>query len=260
MIGYDEICALLRSAGCVFAEDEAALILAEATTAEAAQRMVSDRVAGVPLEQILGWAEFDALRIVVAPGVFVPRRRSSLLVRLAVAHVRSDSVVVDLCCGTGALAAAILAQVPEIDAYAADLDPAATACARSNLPHDRVFEGDLFAALPAHLRGRIDALVVNAPYVPTDAIGAMPPEARDHEHRVALDGGADGLDVQRRVIAVAPGWLTADGLLVLETGADQAPVTAGLVRAAGLTAEIVTDPGVAGTAVTGRPPGGQEVV
>ena len=97
----------------------------------------------------------------------------------------------------------MLARVPTAEVYAADLDPAAVACARRNLPEDRVFEGDLFEPLPDDLRGRVDVLVVNAPYVPTDAIATMPPEARDHEHRIALDGGVDGLDVQRRVIAEA---------------------------------------------------------
>ncbi|MEJ7834332.1 MAG: putative protein N(5)-glutamine methyltransferase, partial [Nocardioides sp.] len=194
---HAELTARLRAAGCVYAEEEAALLIAEADSHLTLAEMVADRERGLPIEQILGWAEFDAIRVFTAPGVFVPRRRSSQLVGLAAAHARAGSVVVDLCCGTGALAAAIWARVPDIDVYAADLDPAATACARRNLPPDRVFEGDLFAALPAHLRHRIDVLVVNAPYVPTQAIGAMPPEARDHEHRVALDGGADGLDVQR---------------------------------------------------------------
>lgn len=169
-------------------------------------------------------------------------------------------MVVDLCCGTGALATAILARVPEIEVYAADLDPAALACARRNLSPERVLAGDLFAALPGHLRRRIDVLVVNAPYVPTDAIGQMPPEARDHEHRVALDGGPDGLEVQRRILAATQEWLAPDGLLVVETGADQAPTTAELVRAAGLVAAVVTDRDVAGTAVTGRSRGRPVVV
>ena len=108
--------------------------------------------------------------------------------------------------------------------HAADVDPAAVACARRNLPP--VYQGDLYAALPERLRGRVDLLVVNAPYVPTAAIATMPPEARDHEPRVALDGGADGLDVQRRVAADAPAWLRPGGALLIETGADQAPRTA----------------------------------
>ena len=116
---------------------------------------------------------------------------------------------------------------------------------------DRVFEGDLYDALPDRLRGRVAAVVANAPYVPTDAIATMPPEARDHEHRVALDGGADGLDVQRGVVAGAPRWLAAGGRVLVETSRHQASRTAELMTAAGLRAVVVTDDEVAGTAVVG---------
>ncbi len=244
----------LQAAGCVFAEEEAALIVAEATDRDDVRRMVGERVAGRPLEQVLGWAEFDGLRIVVAPGVFVPRRRSRLLVDLAAERATEleHAVVVDLCCGTGALGAAVLARVPTAEVYAADVDPDAVACARRNLPADRVFEGDLFAALPEDLRGRIDALVVNAPYVPTDAIATMPPEARDHEHRVALDGGADGLDVQRRVMHDAGDWLAPGGDLVIETGRHQVPATSAAMTRAGLVAETHTLSDLDAVAVRGR--------
>ena len=87
--------------------------------------------------------------------------------------------------------------------------------------------------------------------MPTDAIATMPREARDHEHRVALDGGADGLDVQRRVVADAPSWLRPGGRLVIETGRDQADLTAGLLIAAGLSASVETDDEIGGTAVLG---------
>jgi release factor glutamine methyltransferase len=244
----------LRAAGCVFAEEEAALIEAEATDPDDVRRMGTARVAGLPLEQVLGWAEFDGLRIVVAPGVFVPRRRSRLLVVLAAERAAEleHAVVVDLCCGTGALAAAVLARVTTAEVYAADLDPDAVACARRNLPAERVFEGDLFSAVPDELRGRIDVLVVNAPYVPTEAIATMPPEARDHEHRIALDGGADGLDVQRRVIAGAATWLAPGGDLVVETGLHQASETAAAMSVSGLTPELHTVAELDAVAVRGR--------
>jgi release factor glutamine methyltransferase len=242
----DALAATLRAAGCVFAEDEAALLVGEAVDEATLEAMVARRVAGEPLELVLGWAEFCGLRVVVAPGVFVPRRRTTALVRRAAAGLRAGDVVVDLCCGTGALGAALLAAVPGIEVHAADVDPAAVACARRNLPPERVHEGDLFDALPGDLRGRVAVVVANAPYVPTDAIALMPPEARDHEHRVALDGGADGLDVQRRVIAEAPAWLAPGGLLLVESGEEQAPVSADLMRAAGL------EPAVDGQVVSGR--------
>ena len=246
--------ARLRAAGCVFAEEEAALLVDAASSAEDLERMVTDRAAGTPLEVLVGWAEFCGLRIVVAPGVFVPRRRTELMARRAVALAGPGSVALDLCCGTGAVGAAVLAGVPDAEVYAAEIDPAAVACARRNLPPDRVFEGDLYDALPTALRGRVDVLACNAPYVPTDAIALMPPEARDHEHRVALDGGGDGLDVQRRVVAGAPAWLSPSGHLLIESSLAQAPVTADLMGHAGLVAEVVHDEEVGGTVVIGRRP------
>ena len=163
-------------------------------------------------------------------------------------------VVVDLCCGAGAIGAAIADAAGPIDLVAADLDPAAVRAARRNLEPlgGRVFEGDLFAALPADLRGRVDVLAVNAPYVPTAEITMMPPEARDHEATIALDGGADGLDVHRRVAASAAGWLAQGGVLLIETSVRQAPTTAALVAAGGLEPEIVSDEEIGGTVVIGR--------
>jgi release factor glutamine methyltransferase len=138
---------------------------------------------------------------------------------------------------------------PGLEVYAADVDPAAVACARRNLPPDRVHESDLYAALPERLRGRVTVVVANAPYVPTEAIATMPPEARDHEHRVALDGGADGLDVQHRVIADAPAWLADGGRVLVESSERQAPVSAALMSAAGLDA-VIDGQAVVGTRPT----------
>ena len=245
-----QLVAALRSAGCVFAEDEARLLLDEASSPAELMAWAARRMAGEPLEQVVGWASFAGLRVAVDPGVFVPRRRSELLVEVA-AREPAD-VVVDLCCGTGALGAALAARWPDAEVHAADSDPAAVTCARRNLPPEQVYLGELYAALPADLRGRVDVLVVNAPYVPTGAIATMPREARDHEHRVALDGGADGLDVPRRVAAGAGGWLRSGGRLLVETGRDQAERTAGLLSGAGLATAVDTDDDLGGTVVTGR--------
>ena len=241
----------LRAAGCVFAEDEARLLVAQALPADL-DDLVARRVAGEPLEHLLGWTEFCGRRIAVAPGVFVPRQRTSLLVREAVGLARPDAVVVDLCCGSGAVGAAIAARLPRVDLHAADVDSAAVACARRNLPDTCVHEGDLFEALPASLRGRVDVLVANVPYVPSDAIALMPPEARDHEPRVALDGGPDGLDVARRVVAEAPSWLSAGGSVLFETGEEQVPAAVAVVTAAGLTPRVIRDDELGATVVLGR--------
>jgi release factor glutamine methyltransferase len=231
----------LRAAGCVFAEQEAALLVAGASSESVLDAMVARRVAGEPLEVILGWVEFCGLRIVVEPGVFVPRQRSRLLVAESARLAAPGQVVVDLCCGTGALALALLDRVPGIEVHAADVEPAAVHCARRNLAgRGQVHAGDLWSALPERLRGRIDVLVCNAPYVPTDAIGLMPPEARDHEPRVALDGGADGLDVHRRVAAGALGWLAPGGHLLVEAGKRQLAECLAVFTAAGLTTRAVS--------------------
>src|SRR5215207_7818267 len=229
----------LRAAGCVFAEDEARLLLETAATATDLETLVARRVAGEPLEQLLGWAEFCGLRIAVSPGVFLPRRRTEFLVETALPLTRAGAVVVDLCCGSGAVGAAIAVAVP-VELIASDVEPAAVVCARRNLPAAGVYEGDLFAALPPDLRGRVDVLVANVPYVPTAAIALMPPEARDHEPRTALDGGPDGLDVARRVLCGAAEWLAPGGAVLFETSEDQSAAARDAVRAVGMTARVET--------------------
>jgi release factor glutamine methyltransferase len=241
----------LRAAGCVFAEDEARLLGEAAGTPAELASLVDRRVAGEPLEHLLGWTEFCGLRVAVGPGVFVPRRRTGFLVRQAAALAFPGSVVVDLCSGSGAVGAAVAAAVDGIDLHAADVDPVAVACARRNLGRAAVHEGDLFTALPAALRRRIDVLMANVPYVPSGSIALMPPEARDHEPRVALDGGADGLDVVRRLAAGAPAWLAPGGALLFESSADQSPRAVGIVAAAGLDARVVSDDELGATVVVG---------
>jgi release factor glutamine methyltransferase len=253
------VAADLRAAGCVFAEEEAALLIGATGSPAELERAVRRRREGTPLEVILGWAEFCGLRIGVDAGVFVPRRRTEFLVALAAERCASGAVIVDLCCGTGAIGLAVAHSVrsragAEIWVHAADLDPAAVRCAVRNLAAvgGRVYRGDLYRALPQRLRGRIDVLVVNAPYVPTERIASMPPEARDHEPRLALDGGPDGVEVQRRVIAGAPAWLAGEGVLLIETGADQAPRTAAVMREHGFAPRTCHDEELGGTVVLGR--------
>jgi release factor glutamine methyltransferase len=244
----------LRAAGCVFAEDEARLLVEAASTTAELTELVDRRVGGVPLEHLLGWAEFCGLRIAVDPGVFVPRRRTELLVREAAALVgRAGAVVVDLCCGSGAVGAALAAVLDQPDVYAADIDPAAVACARRNLDPvgGQVFEGDLYEPLPASLRGQVDVLVANTPYVPSDAVRLMPPEARDHEPRVALDGGEDGLDIQRAVAAQATTWLAPGGHLLIETSEGQAAQLAQIFGGNGLAARVAMSDQLQATAVIG---------
>jgi release factor glutamine methyltransferase len=251
----------LRDAGCVFAEDEAQLLISAARTPGGLAAMVDQRAAGQPLEHVLGWAEFCGLRMAVEPGVFIPRRRSEFLVRQATALARRATapravVIVDLCCGSGAVGAALAAALDRVELHAADIDPAAVRCARRNVAAagGRVYQGDLYRPLPARLRGRIDILAANVPYVPTGAVGLLPPEARVYEPRAALDGGADGLDVLRRVTAAAPRWLAPGGHLLVETSERQAPRAVEIFARDGLIPRVARSGQLHATVVTGTRP------
>ncbi|GAB6256776.1 putative protein N(5)-glutamine methyltransferase [Peribacillus sp. N1] len=253
---YTSIVTKLRAAGCVFAEEEARLLInAAGTTAELAG-MVDRRIAGLPLEHVIGWAEFCGIRIEVHLGVFVPRRRTEFLVRQVTALAMPGAVVVDLCCGTGAVGSAVGDVLEGIELYAVDIDPAAVRCARRNVTsiNGQVYEGDLYEPLPANLRGRVDVLVANAPYVPTEGIGLLPHEARMHEARVALDGGADGLDVQRRVAASATVWLAPGSHLLVETSERQAMQTVEIFAGYGMMPQMVKCEELDATVVIGTRP------
>lgn len=248
------IVATLRRAGCVFAEDEAALLIKAAKDAADLDAMVTRRVTGFPLEQVIGYAEFHGLRILLEPGVFVPRHRTEFLVQQAIELTGPGDTVVDLCCGAGAIGAALLVAIEGITLSAADVDPTAVRCARRNLATSaaHVYEGDLFDALPASLMGAVDVLVANAPYVPTDGIPLLPPEARDYEPHVALDGGGDGLDVHRRIAEAAPRWLSPGGHLLIETTEPQAERMVDIFSAAGLVPRIVSSDEWSASVVIGR--------
>lgn len=252
-LSRDVVVTALRAAGCVFAEDEARLILAAARTPDELAAMVDRRVTGLPLELVLGWAEFRGLRVAVEPGVFVPRRRTEFLVEQALAHAPDASVVVDLCCGSGAVGAALAVALGKVELHAADIDPAAVRCARRNVAafDGQVHAGDLFEALPDSLRGRVGILAANVPYVPTGEVGLLPAEARDHEPLVALDGGPDGLDVLRRVAAEAPRWLAPGGCVLAETSERQAPTALEAFTGGGLSARLLASEELYATVVIG---------
>jgi release factor glutamine methyltransferase len=274
----------LRAAGCVFAEDEAGVLGSAAADEAALAALVRRRAEGEPLEQVVGYADFCGVRIRLRPGVFVPRVRSELLVRLGSEHVERirrdrnghDVVVVDLCCGSGALGLAVAARSHPAFLYAADVDPNAVACARDNIADfttrgaaergdhaasnlgsagrldERVFQGDLFNALPGELAGTIDVLLANVPYVATRHIPLLPAEARDHEPHTALDGGTDGLDVFRAVVADAPRWLASGGIVLSEITEAQIDAATAAVQAAGLLPELAYDEDLEATVVAGR--------
>ncbi len=245
----------------MFAEAEAKLLLAGASSPAELDQLVERRLLGQPLEHVLGWAEFSGLRIAVQPGVFVPRRRTEWLVMQAAAVTTPGAVLVDLCCGSGAVGAALASASRPRSVHAVDIDPRSVQCARLNLEPfgGVVHQGDLYDALPADLRGRVDVVVANAPYVPTGSLGLMPPEARLHEPRTALDGGGDGLDIQRRVVAEATDWLAPGGQLIVETSRQQASSTAELFSRAGLLPTVSRSTRLDATVVSGHAVSGHVV-
>jgi release factor glutamine methyltransferase len=187
--------------------------------------------------------------------VFVPRRRTELLLRHALLLAPPQPVVVELCCGPAALSLAMGSTLTAAELYATDIDPAALRCARRNLAHIHppawVLEGDLYEPLPLSLAGRVDLLLANPPYVPTASLALMPPEARLYEPRIALDGGSDGLEVQRRIVADAARWLAPNGRLLVETSDSQVDGSVAVFQSHGLATEVVTADELDATVVIG---------
>lgn len=253
---HSALAARLRAAGSVFAEDEADLLLDAGDGDPVRLRaLVQRRLGGEPLEYVLGWAAFDGHRIRVTPGVFVPRARTTVVVEQAAMRLQRYDRVVDLCCGAGAISVALFGRVGALDLVAADVDPDAVSVAAENIG-DRgiVVEGDLFGPLPDRFHGVVDVIAVNAPYVPTSSIDTMPSEARDHEHRVALDGGPDGLDLHRRIAAGAGEWLRPGGSVVIEVSDAQAAASAAAFASAGFVTSVESDDDVDGTCVVATRP------
>ncbi|MGE5701317.1 MAG: putative protein N(5)-glutamine methyltransferase [Clostridia bacterium] len=253
---YNNVVTRLREAGCVFAEDEASLLISAAQSPDDLETMVKQRVTGHPIEYVIGWENFCGLRIALDRGVFVPRHRTEFLVSQAAGLARTGSIVVDLCCGSGAVGAALAQKTEGIELYAADIDPVAVQCARRNVAPfgGHVYEGDLYEPLPAKIYGHIDVLVANAPYVPTNKISLLPTEARRYEALAALDGGTDGLDIQRRVAAAAPLWLKPGGHLLVETSEQQAPLAMEIFARNGLLPQMARSEELDATVIIGTRP------
>jgi release factor glutamine methyltransferase len=225
-VQLDEAVTALRAAGCVYAEDEAALIwetYAEESTRAAA---VADRSSGRPLEQVVGWARFGPVRVALAPGVFVPRRRAEAIVDAAVGLRPDARVVVDLGCGAGALAASLAALLPDAEVHGVDIDASALECARRTGGFE-VHQGSWWSGLPSSLRGRVDLAVAYLPHVPTAQLVEIHPDFRANEPALSVDGGTDGLDPLREVLTDADSWLGTEGVFVTLVSRDQA-ATAGL--------------------------------
>lgn len=206
----------LVAAGCVAAEEEAAAFVAAAPDEATLEAWLRRREQGEPPAWITGTAVFCGRALHVAPGVYVPRQHSEELARRAAAVLPEGGRALDLCTGAGAVAAHLLAEVPAATVVGVDRDHGAAACARRNGVPTLV--GDL--AEPIRAR-RFDVVTAIAPYVPTGAIRLLPADVQRYEPREALDGGADGLDVVRRVVGAAARLLRPGGWLLVELGGEQ---------------------------------------
>ncbi len=235
--------ARLAAAGCVAAEEEADELLAAGGGPARLERLLALRVAGEPLAWVTGVTTFAGHRVVVHRGVYVPRWQSEALVARAIEHLPGDGLAVDLCTGSGALALALARARPQARVLGTDLDPAACRCAAAN--GVEVHAGHLADPVPEGLTGQVDVVVGVVPYVPTAALDLLPRDARDHEPRLALDGGPDGLDLLRPAVEAAGTLLRPGGALLLELGGEQDTALAPTLTSAGLgpTRRLVDEDG-----------------
>lgn len=245
----------LREAGCLLPNEEARLLVESGATGARLSSMIDRRLAGEPVETVLGWVDFVGQRLVVQSGVFVPRRRTQLLAQTCLDLVPDTGVLVELCCGVAPVAAVVMAGAPTVEVHVADVSGLALECAQENVPLASHHQGDLYAALPDHLLGRVSVIAANAPHVPTAEMALMPREALAHEPRRALDGGPEGTQIQRLLVAEAAQWLAPAGVIALESGPDAADQVTTAMREVGLGVEVRDDPAVHGCVVLGFKPG-----
>ncbi len=218
----------LRAAGCVAAEEEADLLVGAAPGVDVLDSWLVRRERGEPLAWIVGRSRFCGRDVRVDPGVYVPRWQSEELAARGAALLKPQGRALDLCTGSGAIAVHLAAAVPDATVIATDLDPAAVSCARRNGVTAVVADlGSPFA------RASFDVVTLVAPYVPRAAMALLPPDVQRHEPALALDGGADGLDVVRRGVTDASRLLRRGGHLVVEIGGDQLAAIEAALEAAG---------------------------
>jgi release factor glutamine methyltransferase len=204
------------------------------------RELIKRRRNGEPIAYILGRREFFALPFRVDRRVLIPRPDTEVLVETALKGTRSLDLygrMLDLCTGSGCVAVAFAKDRPTWRVTAVDISPDAAALARENarragVVHNvSVLEGDLFAPLPA--AAQFELITANPPYIPSGDIPGLDVDVRDYEPRLALDGGADGLTIIRRLLTEAPSYLVPGGLIAMEVGFDQAPAVSTLFAEAG---------------------------
>jgi len=228
----------LAAAGFLSAGEEAQELRARAGADKALlEKLVERRLAGEPLAWIVGSAAFCGLRIWVDRSVYVPRPHTEQLALRAAERLPAQGTAVDLCTGSGAVAAVLADRRPGATVIATDVDDRAVACARSNGVDAR--RGDLSAPLGAARQGRVDVATAVVPYVPTAALGSLQRDTFTYESALAYDGGPDGTAILRRALAKGRALLRPGGALLLELGGDQAERLAGDLHRLGFGAVSV---------------------
>jgi release factor glutamine methyltransferase len=223
------IVARLAAAGCIAADAEADELLREMPDAPTLERWIEGRERGVPLPWLIGSTTFAGRRVVIEPGVYVPRLHSEQLAGRAAGHLaRHPGRAADLCAGSGAIAAHLRAEVPSAVVVTVDVDERAVRNARRNGVPSVV--GDMGAPL---CDGSFRVVVCVAPYVPTDELAYLPADVRRHEPLIALDGGDDGLDLVRRAIDDAARILAPGGWFLTEIGGGQESAVTAVLDTAG---------------------------
>lgn len=282
---FDRVVSRLEGAGVASPRAEARWLLEHADSladgrGAAARRAILDglvtrRARRVPLQQIVGATWFRHLRLICRPGVFVPRPETEIVAGLAVEEAGGHDrpVVVEPCTGSGAVALSVAAEVPGARIVAGDRDRRAVTLARRNLAElaagragpdglatgtsCRIVRSDLLAGVDGRLRGRVDVLVANPPYLPARERTSWPPEVGDHDPRSALVGGEDGLEVVVALLVASVHWLALGGAVVLEIDERRGDAAADAARRAGLTAvEVARDLTGADRALLARAAGG----
>ena len=213
------------------------------------ESLVAERAKRRPLQHLVGSVSFCGLELAVNSHVLIPRPETELLAERAWEFVRTLAtperapVVLDFGTGSGCLAIAVAVKCPKALVHAVDVSAVALAVARANAARNGVaagvcfYLGDGFAALPRGLR--FDLVVSNPPYIPTGELAALQPEVREHDPRLALDGGADGLDFYRRLATEAHEFLQPHGRMMLEFGDGQGAALRGIFGVAPWRVEAV---------------------
>jgi release factor glutamine methyltransferase len=217
--------------------------------------MVARRGKREPLQYILGTQEFMGLEFHVTPAVLIPRHDTEVLVSEAAQRGAAARTILDIGTGSGCVAVALAKALPQAEVSSVDISGEALEVARANAERNGVavhfFQGSLFEPFAGR---RFDMVVSNPPYIPNCELATLQAEVRGFEPMGALDGGADGLDFYRRIVADAAAHLNPGGWLIFEVGAGQAPQVLGLLQSGGFTDETFkqTDPAAIERVVGGR--------